>query len=883
MVGDWDGDGDDTIGVYDPVNGNWNIRNSNSAGAPELSFGYGGGVWKDAIAGDWDGDGDDTIGVYDPAAGNWNLRNTNSAGEPNISFQYGGGVWSDPVVGDWDGDGDTTIGVHDPSAGNWNLRNANGAGAPDVSFQFGGGGKFDPLGADWDGDGMATAGLVAKGAEVSAPTATSGGATEVQEGQATLNGIVDAGASSTTYYFEYGTTSAYDVAIPIPTPSRDTDGGVSTTFTGVQPGSTYHYRLVAKNPLGTSYGKDRTVTLPGHRFMRGLSNGTSVSSWGAVINQSLPLESMAADFNGDGKADLVHPEWEGGASYRLRVGLSSGTAISSWLTPRTGLDEPERIAAGDFNGDGKADVVAVEPEGNGQYAYMLGIGNGASIAGWTAIATGRALPTRMALGDVTGDGKADVVGVEPEGPDTFRYVLGTSNGTGISSWTNVRTGSEYPFKTSLGDFNGDGKADVVSVEAQTGGTFRYMLGTSTGAGLSGWTKVLGGMAFPYKTALGDFTGDGKADIVSSEYESGSSFRYMLGTSSGTGVAKWGSVLTGVVLPRKMTLADFNGDGKDDIVAITSDSSGSYLHKVGFSNGTGLSSWSTVQTWMNKPSSAKLGDFNGDGKADLISAEPETSGNYRYRVGFSTGTGAISAWKTVMGGMTPPSWLGVGDVNGDGKADLVALEPDGSGKYRYMFGISSGTGISSWFQALGGMSAVSWMRVGDVNGDKKADIVAVESESGSKYRYMFGISSGSGISSWSKVLGGMSPAERVAVGDFTGDGKADVVSVEADGIGSYRYMLGVSSGTGISSWSGILGGMSNSQALDLGDVNGDKKADLISAEPEGEKSRFMYGISSGTGVSSWLFAMKGMTTPSFITAGDIDGDGKADFASLEKTP
>jgi len=82
FVGDFDGDGIDTIGFYRPSNGSVNLRNSNSAGAPDMSFPY--GVPGDQIlVGDWDGDRDDTVGLYRPSSGRVyvNLENTNGAAD----------------------------------------------------------------------------------------------------------------------------------------------------------------------------------------------------------------------------------------------------------------------------------------------------------------------------------------------------------------------------------------------------------------------------------------------------------------------------------------------------------------------------------------------------------------------------------------------------------------------------------------------------------------------------------------------------------------------------------------------------------------------------------------------------------------------------------
>ena len=105
----------------------------------------------------------------------------------------------------------------------------------------------------------------------------------------------------------------------------------------------------------------------------------------------------------------------------------------------------------------------------------------------------------------------------------------------------------------------------------------------------------------------------------------------------------------------------------------------------------------------------------------------------------------------------------------------------------MLGISSGSGISSWSKVLSGMSQPTTMGVGDFTGDKKADIVAAEPDGAGKYQYMVGTSSGSGISSWTKVQSGMRQPEVVSVGDFTGDKKADIVAVEPDWAGKYQYM------------------------------------------------------------------------------------------------
>jgi hypothetical protein len=304
---------------------------------------------------------------------------------------------------------------------------------------------------------------------------------------------------------------------------------------------------------------------------------------------------------------------------------------------------------------------------------------------------------------------------------------------------------------------------------------------------------------------------------------------MLGTSSGSSISSWKSILSGMGYPRGMVLGDLTGDGKDDIVAVEDEGNGKYRYMLGTGEGAGVSSWKVILSGMGSAESLELGDLTGDGKEDIVTVESEGGGKYRYMLGTSSGSG-ISSWKLILPGMSPADDMAVGDMNGDGKADILTAEAEGNGQFRYMLGTSNGTGIASWKQIMSGMSNPSDMELGDLTGDGKADVIAEEPASNGQCRYMLGTGSGSGISSWKQILGGMACAQ-FDVGDFTGDGKDDIVAFESAGSGQYRYMLGISSGTGIGSWSQVLGGLGPSPVRSLGDVNGDGKADIIGVEQQ----------------------------------------------------
>lgn len=158
IKGDWDGDGIDTVGLYDPSTSTFYLKNSNAAGPADLTFQFGlPGLGYVPVSGDWDGDGADSIGLYRPSTGGFVLRDTNAPGAADYTFTMTPTSASmKPIAGDWNNDGIDTIGVYDSSTGGgtsgyYYLRNSNTSGTADITpFQFGSGGAT-PLAGDWDG------------------------------------------------------------------------------------------------------------------------------------------------------------------------------------------------------------------------------------------------------------------------------------------------------------------------------------------------------------------------------------------------------------------------------------------------------------------------------------------------------------------------------------------------------------------------------------------------------------------------------------------------------------------------------------------------------------------------------------------------------------
>ncbi len=149
---------------------------------------------------------------------------------------------------------------------------------------------------------MGALALPAQAAAVPAPTATTGGVSNVEYSSAILYGYVDARGEVTDYYFQYGPTGAYGARSPL-APAGNGTGSlrVSQAVTGLQPGIVYHYRIVASGPGGTVRGADRTFKTPkvplsvqivgspnpvvfgGSFFVEGTLSGTGASTHEVVL------------------------------------------------------------------------------------------------------------------------------------------------------------------------------------------------------------------------------------------------------------------------------------------------------------------------------------------------------------------------------------------------------------------------------------------------------------------------------------------------------------------------------------------------------------------------------------------------------------------------
>ena len=736
-----------------------------------------------------------------------------------------------------------------------------------------------------------------------------------------------------------GTSAAFDVTPGVPDPARSSiaavphsleANGLDTTLVTFHVANAYGIAIAAQQVSVMVSGTNNTLvpasgatdnqgnfrpvlssTAAEVKTIKGTA-GTAeamntVNFYGPSCRPQLPGGPMpvidafvqafhVADVDGDGKLDAIAGYYQTIAVFRGKGDGSFYPPIDNTITT-TGM--VNAIASGDFNSDGKLDLV-VAIEGTSAFTLMLGAGNGQFTAQSIAL-PGSA--THLAVADVNLDSRPDliaalgtVVVVElgngngtfsagatinaPAGdlaildanldnkpdivfPSTLQLV--TALGAGNGTFPTLTTVSAYQGKLLVGNFNGDGAADVAIAEIN--GTLTTFLGSGAGTFSVGpATQFHAPQANGYVSGGGaaDLDGDGFQDLVI-----GGAVLKGTGTGAFTVQARY--------YASAAILAEMTGDGHLDMVGLSG-------HGVRVAAGTStLAFVAPREVFASNESGARLygtvADFNGDQRGDYIrfrSNNPDSGMNVLLA---QPGLGVVQA---TSGADTAPSPYDAvaGDFTGDGKQDLAIVRAEVSG---VDLGIAVGNGTG----ALGALTTqnVSFpyatdMIGADFNRDGKQDLVLYRA---GEADFAIALSTGTGFSI--SPIYASPKTGSVVVADVSADGIPDVVVAGTYAFSTeFRVYLG--SATGTLTLAGTYGTSPLTGKIAVGDMTNDGVPDLVfldaSSVTQATDRRTMYVYpNQGTGTFDVPIVTPNIRIPKLLDVGrlhilDITGDGNADI-------
>ena len=358
--------------------------------------------------------------------------------------------------------------------------------------------------------------------------------------------------------------------------------------------------------------------------------------------------------------------------------------------------------------------------------------------------------------------------------------------TNVSSFSTAQfTLSHSTRGAAVTDLNGDGKPDVV-----VGGLFGYSVAVMVNTTAPGGTTLSFAtpIAFavperPLMVTTGDINGDGKPDLIAvlSTNNQNNEICVLLNTTPP------GSLTPSFAAPvvfnagsnvQSVDVADINGDGKPDLVVAN------YTNYVAVLLNT-TAPGAAVPTFFSKktfpvggnPDSVTVGDLNGDGKPDMVVTNSGANTVTVFLNSTTPGSLSASFAKQDFAVAQKPYFTAIGDINGDGKPDLAAV---GAGTFvSVLLNTMPAGATTASFSAVSKVPeqyGYNFIKIQDINGDGKPDMIATGYFTGKEVAMLNTTLPGATALTFSnQPIASLSRGiNYTAVGDFNGDGRPDVV-------------------------------------------------------------------------------------------------------------
>ncbi len=602
-------------------------------------------------------------------------------------------------------------------------------------------------------------------------------------------------------------------------------------------------------------------------------SGLSLATLTPAIVGTTPNAVAVGDFNRDGRMDVVVAN-SGSNNISVLLGDGVGGFTQEAGSPILTGGSPVDLTAGDLDRDGFLDLVVSLgtqvkvmrrlPGGFDNTSIPFAVGPTAS---------------RVYLADLTRDSFLDLVVVSDSGNRVTSF-----QGTGFNFASVLATidvvlpgPPETPSAAAIGDFNRDGKADL-AVAFEASNQVNLYFGNGLPAGSFFWsngpTQSLVAVSGPRDIAAGDVDRDGWLDLVTANIGSGDAS--ILKNSGGTLLLQAVTALP-VGVPRRVVLADLNHDGLLDLAALDDSATPRVTAFPGLATGPPWFS-ATAAAAALPPSGARglaVGRFTADGRLDFATAlsvagqavvVENRSGTPCSRASFA------AAPRSYLAGNGPVS-TAAADFDEDGRQDLAVVSANDA-SLRILRNVTGG--FTSTTPITGLVPAPRAVAAADMNVDGNVDVVVAQGAPGSGRVQVF-LGDGTGGLTGAASLAAGNNTSAVVVADFDGDGAPDVIVANED-----SNDLSVFLGTGTGALTGPttipLGAGNAPRALVGVDLDGDGRRDLAVANFAAGTVRIFGGNGDGTFVGGPTLAVG--ANPQGIAAADLDGDLRLDLVTAD---
>lgn len=634
-----------------------------------------------------------------------------------------------------------------------------------------------------------------------------------------------------------------------------------------------------------------------------------------------PISISIADLNNDKQSDLIVAN-AGNEEIELLF-LYDGSVFTNRSKLSTGLGSNSRsVTTADFNRDHLLDIAAIDARHHTIKVYQ-GLGNG-SFARENVYTTGSgSTPKSMAVGDVNGDGRMDIIIANEEADDVavflaFDYIsftdhsinipgldlstrylvtgdfnrdhrldiavantdghfisiyLGFGNGTFFEHTRLSTRESSKPTSLSVGDLNHDDCLDIVVTNLDTG-TIDVFLGHGDGG--FQWLILYrsDNRSSPLLLALADLNKDNHLDIV-----------VTLDTDNDTGEIWlfWGygngsfhrEVVYSVANPaalRWVAIDDLNQDTNPDIVVVNT-----YAHNVcilfGYGNGT-FGNVTTLSTGEDSyPVCVAFGDFNRDQSTDIV----VSNRNYHIiSLFFGYGNGTFSLQKTFeirLSAYFRP--IVVADMNNDSILDILVADYDEDNtNVAIYYGLGDGNFTLSTIHPTGFASRLTMMAVGDFNNDSKVDLAITNWDENS-----IGVFIQANIEPFGPsaqfFTGSQSHPNSVTVDDFNNDDHLDIAVTNSIS-DTFGILLGYGNGDFADQLTYFTGLNSLPSAIATDHFNNDTYLDIVVVNTVTDRICIFLGQGDGNFIPMTNYSTGMRSIPVSIVAKDMNRDGHADL-------